>query len=467
MKMKKTPLNKTLALSFLIVILGSIIISSIISNYSINKEFNNYLIGEQNDKIQNVISILQDSYTKNNAIGINIDELNRYAELQELSIEVRDLNNKIIYSSGNSHFGRRDNMRRMMNSMPKRSTMMDSKKYTEKDYTLKANGGTIGYVTIGYFDTSYLSSGSINFISTLNRSFIFSAIIALAFGLIISIIISKQISKPLMKITEVTNKMRSGNLEIRCGENSKTKEIYDLSASVNYLAETLRNQEMLRKRLTADMAHELRTPLTTLKTHIEAFLDGIWEPTKERLQVFYEEIQRLTHMVDNLYNLSKLEELNLNLNLSKINISEETKKIINTFKPIYQKENYELKSNIEQNLYTLIDRDKFKQIIYNLLSNALKYLNPQGTVELTLIKQGTNLMLTIRDSGIGISKEELPFIFERFFRSDTSRNKNTGGSGLGLTITKSFVEAHGGKISVDSTLGQGTTFEILLPLRME
>lgn len=467
MKMKKTPLNKTLALSFLIVILGSIIISSIISNYSINKEFNNYLIGEQNDKVQNVINILQDSYKKNNTININIDELDRYAELQELSIDVKDLNNRVIYSSGNSHFSRRDNMRRMMNSMSKRSPMMDSKKYTEKDYTLKANDSTIGYVTIGYFGTSYLSSGSINFISTLNRSFIFSAIIALAFGLIISIIISKQISKPLMKITEVTNKMRSGNLEIRCGENSKTKEIYDLSASVNYLAETLRNQEMLRKRLTADMAHELRTPLTTLKTHIEAFLDGIWEPTKERLQVFYEEIQRLTHMVDNLYNLSKLEELNLNLNLSKINISEETKKIINTFKPIYQKENYELKSNIEQNLYTLIDRDKFKQIIYNLLSNALKYLNPQGTVELTLIKQGTNLMLTIRDSGIGISKEELPFIFERFFRSDTSRNKNTGGSGLGLTITKSFVEAHGGKISVDSTLGQGTTFEILLSLRME
>lgn len=467
MKMKKTPLNKTLALSFLAVILGSIIISSIISNYSINKEFNNYLIGEQNDKVQNVINILQDSYKKNNTININIDELDRYAELQELSIEVKDLNNRVIYSSGSSHFSRRDNMRRMMNSMPKRGPMMDSKKYTEKDYTLKANGSNIGYVTIGYFGTSYLSSGSINFISTLNRSFIFSAIIALAFGLIISIIISKQISKPLMKITEVTNKMRSGNLEIRSAENSKTKEIYDLSASVNYLAETLRNQEMLRKRLTADMAHELRTPLTTLKSHIEAFLDDIWEPTKERLQVFYEEIQRLTHMVDNLYNLSKLEELNLNLNLSKINISEETEKIINTFKPIYQKENYELKSNIEQNLYTLIDRDKFKQIIYNLLSNALKYLNPQGTVELTLIKQGANLMLTIKDNGIGIAKEELPFIFERFFRSDTSRNKSTGGSGLGLTITKSFVEAHGGKIFVDSTLGQGTTFEILLPLRME
>ncbi len=226
--------------------------------------------------------------------------------------------------------------------------------YTENEYPLLSNNEKIGTIKIGYFGTSYLSSASVSFISALNHSIMISAIIALIFGFLISIIISKQISKPLVKITETANKMRDGNLKVRALINTSTKEIDDLSNSINYLAETLSSQEMLRKRLTSDMAHELRTPLTTLKTHVEAFIDGIWEPTTERFEIFYEEIERLTKMVDNLRNLAKLEEANINLNKSKVNISKELEKIIDTYKPIYIKENYELTSDITPEVITMV-----------------------------------------------------------------------------------------------------------------
>jgi signal transduction histidine kinase len=290
-----------------------------------------------------------------------------------------------------------------------------------------------------------------------------SAIAALIFGLIISAIISKQLSRPLVKITETANKMRNGNLEVRAIVSTNTKEIDELSNSINYLAETLSKQEMLRKRLTSDMAHELRTPLTTLKTHVEAFMDGIWEPTAERFETFYEEIERLTKLVDNLRNLAKLEQADLKLNKSNINLSEELEKIIDTFKPLYIKENYELTGSIAPGIMAVMDKDKLKQIMNNLLVNSYKYLKPNGKVNVILKKEKQNIILKVIDNGIGIPEEDLPHIFERFYRSDLSRNKNTGGSGIGLTIVKAFVEAHGGTIYADSTVNVGTTITIEFP----
>jgi signal transduction histidine kinase len=290
-----------------------------------------------------------------------------------------------------------------------------------------------------------------------------SAVAALIFGLIISMVISRQLSRPLVNITDTANKMRTGNLEVRAAANTNTREIDELSDSINYLAETLKNQEMLRKRLTSDMAHELRTPLTTLKTHVEAFIDGIWEPTQERLEAFYEEIDRLTAMVDNLRNLAKLEQSNLTLNKSEFDVSSELEKMVDAFRPLYLKDNYKLSSSIAHGIVAVLDKDKFKQIMHNLLSNSHKHLTANGKVEVVLKKINQEIIIKVIDNGIGIPENDLPYIFERFYRSDLSRNKNTGGSGIGLTITKAFVEAHGGKVLVESKVKEGTIFTVMLP----
>lgn len=145
---------------------------------------------------------------------------------------------------------------------------------------------TFGKITIGYFGTSYLNNGALTFKRTLNHSFIVSMVITFILGLILSWILSKQLSKPLVKIKEIANTMRMGNLNIRSNIKSNTTEIQELSNSINYLAETLQQQEALRKRLTSDMAHEIRTPITTLKTHVEAIIDGIWELQRKDCRSF-------------------------------------------------------------------------------------------------------------------------------------------------------------------------------------
>lgn len=460
----KISLMKKLSLVFMLVVLVSIILASMISNYIIGKEFKKYLVDEHKTKIDNAIKIAEDLYIEQNAFSsIDQDEIQRYATFQELYIEIKDINSKTVYSSGDSHLRRKSMMENMMGSRMQNFIGINAGKYTENTYKLAVQNKPIGTMIIGYFDTSYLSSSSITFIRSLNYSFILSAIIALVFGLIISIIISRQLSSPLIKITETSNKMRAGNLEVRAVFKTSTKEIDELSNSINYLAETLSTQDMIRKRMTSDIAHELRTPLTTLKTHLEAFIDGIWEPTTERFEIFYEEIDRLIKLVGDLRNLAKLEQVNTVLNTSEVNLSTELEKIIDTFKPLFIKGNTELNGQITSGINAVIDKDKFKQIMNNLLSNAYNYLKPNGKVEVFLTKQNQDIIIKVADNGIGIPEKDLPYIFERFYRSDLSRNKNTGGSGIGLTITKAFVEAHGGKIYAESDKTLGTTFTIVFP----
>ena len=462
----KISLVKKLSLGFIIAVLGSIILASVISNYTVGNKFKEYLVDEHKTKIDNTVKIIDDLYS-GQKVGseINSDEIQRYAQLQELYVEIKDADNNTIYSSGKSYLQNKNmmGMGNMMGTMMQNFSGINMGEYTENKYPLITDNKERGTIIIGYFGTSYLSSASISFISTLNHSFMVSAVIALIFGFIISIILSKQISKPLAKITETANKMRFGDLNVRAMVNTNTKEIDELSNSINYLAETLNSQEMLRKRLTSDMAHELRTPLTTLKTHVEAFIDGIWEPTNERFETFNEEIERLTKMVDNLRDLAKLEQANISLNKSKINISVELEKIIDNFKPLYIKEDYKLISTITPEITAIMDKDKFKQIINNLLSNSYKSLNPNGRVEVILKKGNQNIIIKVSDNGIGIPEKDIPYIFERFYRSDLSRNKNTGGSGIGLTITKAFVEAHGGKIYLESEINNGTTVTVEFP----
>lgn len=459
----KMSLVKKLSLAFILAVLGSIILASTISNYKVGQKFKDYLVDEHKEKIANVVKIIDDLYGgSKNFSQVDNDEIQRYAELQQLYIEIKDSSDNTIYTSGKSYLQHMTMMGngKMMGNMMHNFSGINMGEYNEEKYPLEVNNKEEGSIIVGYFGTSYLSSASVSFISTLNSSFVMSAIAALGFGIIISIVISRQISKPLAKITKTANEIRNGDLSARAVVNSNTKEIVELSNSINYLAESLNNQEMLRKRLTSDMAHELRTPLTTLKTHIEAIIDGVFEPTSERFEIFYEEIDRLTKMVDKLRDLSRLEQTDISLNKSKVNISKELEKIIDTFKPLYAKADYELYSSITPNITAMLDVDKFKQIMTNLLSNSYNYLKPKGKAEVKLEKENENIVIKVIDNGIGIPEKDIPYVFERFYRSDLSRNKNTGGSGIGLTITKALVEAHGGTIYLESKVSEGTTVTI-------
>ncbi|MCY6959883.1 sensor histidine kinase [Clostridium brassicae] len=453
-------LVKRLSLGVLLAITISISITGLISNYMIDKKFDQYLVDEHETKVNKIRSIISELYSEQNGFSdLNTSEIFRYAALEDLYIEVRDKFNKRILATDTMNLYHK----KMMESMMPNTSNLKLGEYIEEIYDLNKNGSKIGTIIIGYFGVSNLTSGGLEFKYTLNKSFFVSIFIALIIGLCISIVIAKQLATPLVKITEASNEMRHGNLEARVNIKTNTKEIGELSNSINYLAETLQQQDRLRKRLTSDMAHEIRTPLTTLKTHIEALIDGIWEPTKERFESYYEEIERMIKLVENLRNIARLEETNLNLNKTKFNISSEIEKVIESFRPSFHKKGAQIISKVVPNSYVKMDRDKLKQIMYNLISNAYRFIDDEGTVKVSLKHIKEYLVIEVKDNGLGISEENLPHIFERFYRSDVSRNKETGGTGIGLTITKAFVEAHGGIIDVKSKLGNGTVFTIKFP----
>ena len=460
----KMSLMKKLSIGFLLTAFVSIFIAGLVSNYMIGKKFNNYLIDEHKAKVDKIATVIDGLYDDQTGFSAsNKDEILRYSNAEELYIEVKDAKGVIVFTSGSSNLQNKTMMNSMMNSMMNNFSSINPGQYTEDSYPLIKNNKKLGTIVFGYYGTSFLNTGALTFKTTLNHSFFLSIFIALIFGFIISIFLSKQISSPLTKITDTANRIRNGDLKARSRVVSKTKEIDDLTISINYLAETLQKQEHLRKRLTSDMAHELRTPLTNLKSHIEALLDKVWQPTEDMLTSFYEEIQRLIKLVEGLNNIAKLEQADLNLNKSKFDLSLELEKIITSFKPQYENIGSKINSNLIPDVEVLMDKDKLKQVMYNLLSNSLKYSKINAEVFLTLKSENDSIVIELKDNGIGISEKDLPFIFERFYRSDESRDKNTGGLGIGLTIVKAIVEAHKGSINVTSTLGKGSTFFIRFP----
>jgi signal transduction histidine kinase len=355
-------------------------------------------------------------------------------------------------------------MNSMMGGMMQGYPNMRIGQYIEEKYPLKVNNKAAGTLTIGYFGNWNISQEAMSFKMAFNQSLILSGIAALVIGLIISLSISRGLAVPIVKISRTAEEMTKGNLGMRSDVKTNTLEIDELSKSINYLAETLQHQEMLRKRLSSDMAHEIRTPLTTVKTYIEAIMDGIWEPSNERLSSCYEELERITKLTDDLQSLAKAEQANLVINKIRLDVSSEMKKIVNTFEPVYEKNNTEIFTNIEDNVMGNLDKDKFKQIMYNLLSNACKYSKEGGNVWVRIKKEGRWIEIEVEDNGIGIDEKDLPYIFERFYRGDISRSRETGGTGIGLTITRALVEAHGGKIEVKSTKGKGSIFRLSLPV---
>ena len=457
-------LSRKLILSFTFSIIISISITNFMSNTMINSKFDSYLIEEQNTRFERVRNDIKNLFLKE---GTNISEedISEFAASEGIYIEINDTNNNILCHSNNINELRRG----MMGNMMKRHRMMNSNnnnnkgEYVEKTFALIDEDNIIGNLVIGYIDNSYLTESALLFKNTLDTAFIVSGIIAVVIGLIISIFLSKSITKPLVRITNTANEMRIGNLNSRSIIKSNTKEVKELSNSINFLAETLEKQDELRKRYASDIAHELRTPLTTIKSYVEAIIDDVWDPSDENLTIIMDEVNSLNKLVEDLRNTFESKEIHTIINKTIFNISQEIEGIVSTFRPIYQKKNHILLSSIKNDIEISMDKEKLKQIMYNLLSNSMKYLGENGKVKVSLSSDNNKIRIIIEDNGMGINKEALPHIFERFYRVDESRNKETGGTGLGLSITKTLVEAHGGNIHVESEFGIGTKFTIILP----
>lgn len=333
-----------------------------------------------------------------------------------------------------------------------------------KEYPLKSPDNlSIGKLTISYYDTYFLNEHDILFLNSLNKSLLVIAGISFLMVLLFSTRISETMGRQLGAIVEAAKEIASRRQSFRDKLiDTKISEIKELAYAIKQLEEDLREQEESNKRLTADIAHELRTPLATLQSHLEALIEGIWEPTRERLISCHEEILRMTSLVNDLEKLNKYDTGQIELNKVKFDLSSLVNNIITNFQRDFCKKKIALTFS-GQPCEIIADREKIGQVVVNLLTNSLKYTPEGGEVFINVFQRGGLSHIVVNDNGIGIAKKDLPYIFDRLYRADASRARSTGGAGIGLAIVKAIVEAHQGKIQVTSEVGKGTEVIVTIP----
>lgn len=230
------------------------------------------------------------------------------------------------------------------------------------------------------------------------------------------------------------------------------------------MTQTLEKQRLLRRTLANNISHELRTPLYVMKTHLEALSDGIISPNEETYQTIRNEINQLSHIVSDLERLNDLEE-DLSLNKENIDLRSFLTSFLQSYEGIIERQHKHLSFQMEVNQDMDIDQKRMRQVLSNLMSNALRFTTDGDIIRLRVIKEDDFIAFFFRDSGSGISSEDLPYVFERFYRSAIKNNTLENGAGLGLSIAKEIITQHGGAITVASQVNQYTEFKILLPLK--
>lgn len=308
--------------------------------------------------------------------------------------------------------------------------------------------------------SNVLTSGQ--FYACMSEHFIPIAVFSLLFAAITGHFGARQISGPVSVAAQGAEQIAAGQYDIQIAEPTKTEELHHLVVSVNHLATALARQKKLRRQLTADVAHELRTPLATLGTHLEAMIEGVWEPSPERLASCHEEILRLGKIVADLEHLERVEGDNIQLDKTPVDLLKLAHSVGDNFAGELAHKNLRLDIAGESAVVSL-DKDRISGVIGNLLSNAVKYTPEGGQIQISVQDHAAQSVFVIADDGAGIPENELPFIFERFYRADKSRNRSTGGAGIGLAIVKSVVEAHGGAVHAENNREKGSRFVLTLP----
>lgn len=432
--------NKLLLYMFQGIIIV-IIVLGILFNFIFDRNFNSYLFDVREarfDQIRSQIGLL----LKINDTNTLIASLSGYANMEEIEIEIQDKDGKTTHRF---------------------NPLNEDRELIQKPYKIEDKGEKIGTLIISYYNDEFLDDIAISFKKNIFVSLLLAGLVAILAGMIASKFISRSMSNSILDISKMALNYKNENYD-HINVDTDIEELSDLSDNMKYLGDSLSRQEMLRKQYAQDISHELRTPLTNLQLQIEAVNDGIIELDENSLTTIREEIIHLNKLIEQL-RLSFDESSKLSkLKIETFNLSEMLENTTRTLTTTANKKGVKLKSDILEGIIIRSDQDRLVQIMYNLISNALKASRPEGNVIVRLEQLKKAVKISVIDEGIGISEENLKKVFDRFFKADSSRNSEYGGSGLGLAITKKMVESLNGKVYAVSELKKGSTFTVELPM---
>jgi len=333
--------------------------------------------------------------------------------------------------------------------------------------SLTSGDETIGFLHFVTFERDGApprTSPESDFLSRINTAVELSALGATAVALILGALLARTLTRPIHQLTAATQIVAKGQLGHQVDVHTRD-ELGTLAASFNQMSADLARTNQSRRQMTADIAHDLRTPLSVILGYTEALSDGKLDGSPEMYIVMYKEAQQLQRLIEDLRTLSLADAGELPLNIRETAVADLLDQIANAYQVQTQEKGVLLHTEIASDRQVvLMDPDRMAQVLGNLVSNALRYTPAGGTITLGTAVQGEQVQLTVADTGAGIAAEDLPHIFERFYRGEKARQQQEDESGLGLAIAKSLVEAHGGTIVATSQPGEGSVFAITLPV---
>lgn len=329
---------------------------------------------------------------------------------------------------------------------------------------LEWQGQTIGYLwtrTPGLVELSLTDQA---FLNQLNRSLVQAGLIAGGLGVLLGLAIARGLTAPLSRLGAATRRLSQGALDERVPVRG-TQEVADLARAFNDMAAGLEQAETLRRQLVADIAHELRTPLSVIQGNLQAILDDVYPLEKSEIAAVYDETLMLGRLINDLRELAQAEAGRLSLDIGPTGVAPLVEGAVGLFEGLAREKGVDLALAVPDDLPpVLADRDRVRQVLHNLLANGLRHTPAGGRITVQAERAADRAVrIAVVDTGAGIAAEDLPHVFDRFWRAERSRAREHGGSGLGLAIARHLVEAQGGQMAVESELGRGSRFWFTLP----
>ena len=309
-------------------------------------------------------------------------------------------------------------------------------------------------------------AGTAHFVRSVWWQFLLAGLVAAFIALFLARILARGMTQPLRDMAQAARRMARGEYNKTVRVRSRD-EVGQLAEAFNRMAGEMEGLERLRRDLVANVSHELKTPISALRAHLENLLDGVEEADPALLQVMLQQAERLTRLVEQLLDLSRLESGDVPLELEPVEIAPLVQRVVSEVEVAWpdQARAITVSNEVPTQLPPVAaDRERIHQVLFNLLDNAFRFTPAGGRVTVRAVRDNGSCEVSVEDTGPGIPKEHIPLVFERFYRVDPSRSRNDGGTGIGLAIARSVVEAHGGRIWAESVTGRGSTFRFVLPL---
>ena len=431
------------------VILSAIIILSIGMMIVFSSTFENYLRNFQSEKMHSIITDLSEIIREENidlASSEFHDRLDYYARDTNINISILDRSSRIV------------------------ATYSGLKKQTspairiEEYQLIDSQRNPLGSMLVTYDSQDPEVEVAVNTFRA--KSLGSMAALLLGYAILSGVLgysMSRTVTTPIESLTKKTNELRKKNYKTTF-DSSNITEIQELSANLQFLANTLDQQEEARQNYAQDISHELRTPLTNLQLHLDAMEDGVIATDQDSIQSLRSNVNQLTSIVERLRSTFADASMISNAKWENANLSMLLNEWIDGFEPMIAKKNASFQRVIEKDVNLKTDPKLVRLVVSNLISNAIKAIDTKGIVRVILTHTRNEVLLTVADNGVGLSSDEIKHLFDRFYRVDSSRNRQLGGQGLGLAITRNIVTQLGGRIHVTSEEGKGTTFHITLPV---